>query len=42
MSIKSIFIKKYINITKLAFNFSVFMTIPLIYFKFSYIFAQVN
>ena len=41
MSIKSIFIKKYINITKLVFNFSVFMTIPLFYFKISYIFVYV-
>ncbi len=42
MPVKSIYIKKYINITKLVFNFSVFMTIPLFYFKISYIFVQVN
>jgi hypothetical protein len=41
MLIKSIFIKNNINIIKTVFSFTYFMTIPRIYIRFSYIFANV-
>jgi hypothetical protein len=41
MLIQSIFIKKNKNIIKSVFSFTVFMTILLIYFKISHIFAGV-
>jgi hypothetical protein len=41
MLIRSIFIKNNINITKTVFSLTYFMTIPLIYIKYSYIFVNV-
>lgn len=41
MSINSIFIKKNKNFIKSTFRLTIFMIILLIYFKFSYIFANV-
>ena len=42
MLIPSIFIKNNKNIIKSVFRFTVFMTILLIYFEISYIFACVH